>query len=307
LSQIKEEFVCFLPQFFVGLNYKKIMTEKIGTIKNPLTIIAIFAGIAEVSGTLVLPFIANENQLLFIYFLIVFPSILIILFFITLNFNNKALYAPSDFKNEEHYIQIFKYDESKQARVQVSVTREQMVEILNENLMDFKRSNDIKVQKLEHEIIKLKTIKNETIEIYEDDGLDEDDYMGDNTVSILNLPNAEKLINLFSSKGYPTELNEPHNTYNEIDFEYHKSIWLGSEISFEKAKEVILTAKDFYPHLEYIKVSDKTRDIPEFVHYQIFIGGSTQVAVEEGAKQLKKEDWEKVKSAENLEELYKLL
>ncbi|RLJ98821.1 hypothetical protein C8N27_2730 [Tenacibaculum discolor] len=43
------------------------MTEKIGTIKNPLTIIAIFAGIAEVSGTLVLPFIVDENQLLFIF------------------------------------------------------------------------------------------------------------------------------------------------------------------------------------------------------------------------------------------------
>lgn len=48
------------------------MTEKIGLIKNPLTIIAIFAGIAEVSGTIVLPFIADENQGLFIYFLIFF-------------------------------------------------------------------------------------------------------------------------------------------------------------------------------------------------------------------------------------------
>lgn len=283
------------------------MTEKIGTIKNPLTIIAIFAGIAEVSGTLVLPFIDTENQLIFIYFLIVFPSILIILFFITLNFNNKALYAPSDFKNEEHYIQIFKYDESKQARVQVSVTREQMVEILNENIMDFKKSNDIKLLKLERDITKLKAIKNEALEIFEDDGLDEDDYMGDNTVSILNLPNAESLISIFSAKGYPTELNEPLNSYHEGDLKYHKAIWLGREVSFEKAKEVIVTAKEFYPHLEYIKVSDKDAQIPEFVHYQIFIGGSTIVAQEEGAKSLTTDDWKKIKSSKSLEEIYRII
>lgn len=43
------------------------MTEKIGLIKNPLTVIAIFAGIAEVSGTVVLPFISANNQLTFIF------------------------------------------------------------------------------------------------------------------------------------------------------------------------------------------------------------------------------------------------
>jgi hypothetical protein len=44
------------------------MIEKIGSVKNPLTIIEIFAGIAEVSGTTVLPFISPENQGIFIYF-----------------------------------------------------------------------------------------------------------------------------------------------------------------------------------------------------------------------------------------------
>jgi len=82
------------------------MIEKIGSVKNPLTIIAIFAGIAEVSGTTVLPFITPQNQNIFIYFLIIFPTVLVIVFFITLNFNNKALYAPSDFSNEENYIKM---------------------------------------------------------------------------------------------------------------------------------------------------------------------------------------------------------
>lgn len=80
------------------------MVEKIGHIKNPLTIIAIFAAIAEISGTVVLPFIATANQATYVWFLIVFPITLIVLFFLTLNFNHKVLYAPSDYQNEDNFL-----------------------------------------------------------------------------------------------------------------------------------------------------------------------------------------------------------
>lgn len=80
------------------------MIEKIGPIKNPLTIIAIFAAIAEISGTVVLPFIATENQATYVWFLIVFPILLIVLFFLTLNFNHRVLYAPSDYQNEDNFL-----------------------------------------------------------------------------------------------------------------------------------------------------------------------------------------------------------
>jgi hypothetical protein len=84
------------------------MVEKIGTIKNPLTIIAIFAAIAEISGTVVLPFISQSNQGTYIWFLMIFPLLLIIFFFLTLNFNHNVLYAPSDFKDEENFFKSFK-------------------------------------------------------------------------------------------------------------------------------------------------------------------------------------------------------
>jgi hypothetical protein len=38
------------------------MLESIKKISNPLTIIAIFAGLAEVSGTVVLPFLKDDSQ-----------------------------------------------------------------------------------------------------------------------------------------------------------------------------------------------------------------------------------------------------
>lgn len=80
------------------------MSEKIGAVKNPLTIIAIFAGIAEVSGTGVLPFLSSPNQAIFMWFVMAFPCLLVIFFFLTLNFNHCVLYAPSDFRDEDNFI-----------------------------------------------------------------------------------------------------------------------------------------------------------------------------------------------------------
>lgn len=83
------------------------MTDHTSHIKNPLTVISRFAAVAEICGSVVLPFIAGENQLIYIWFLILFPTLIVLLFFATLNFNHKKLYAPSDYKNENHFIDLF--------------------------------------------------------------------------------------------------------------------------------------------------------------------------------------------------------
>ena len=95
------------------------MVEKISPVKNPLTIIAIFAGIAEVSGTVVLPFIDKANQVPFVWFLILFPALLVSLFFLTLNFNNKVLYAPSDYKDDQFFLKVMGYDAAKMTKVEI--------------------------------------------------------------------------------------------------------------------------------------------------------------------------------------------
>ncbi len=81
-----------------------MLIEKVGHIKNPLTVISIFAAIAETSGTTVLPFIDPDKQEIYIWFLMIFPISLVAAFFLTLNFNHRVLYAPSDYKNEQHFV-----------------------------------------------------------------------------------------------------------------------------------------------------------------------------------------------------------
>ncbi len=76
--------------------------------KNPLTIIAIFAAIVEASALASLPFLKDDSQDLYTWFLIGFPPFLTLLFFVTLNFNYKVLYSPSDFSNENDFLEIAK-------------------------------------------------------------------------------------------------------------------------------------------------------------------------------------------------------
>jgi hypothetical protein len=79
------------------------VVEKLGPIKNPLTVIAIFAGLAEVSGTAVLPLMAPQTQQTYVWFLMAFPALLVILFFVTLLLKHHVLYAPTDFRSDESF------------------------------------------------------------------------------------------------------------------------------------------------------------------------------------------------------------
>ncbi|WP_339545537.1 hypothetical protein [Pseudomonas sp. RA_35y_Pfl2_P32] len=81
----------------------KIFQKKIA---NPMTIIAIFAALSETSAAVSLPFLDNDDREIYIWFLISFPFYLLFLFFITLNFNYKSLYAPSDFQKSKQFLKV---------------------------------------------------------------------------------------------------------------------------------------------------------------------------------------------------------
>jgi hypothetical protein len=240
------------------------MTEKIGLIKNPLTIIAIFAGIAEVSGTLVLPFIYQSNQELFIYFLISFPSILVLLFFLTLNLNNKVLYAPSDYQDETNYIKINKYDISRQKNIELTVSKDDAKSIQVIQLTEKVNFLSTQILKLEESI--LNPDKKEKI-FFETIG---------HEFRVTDFKNVNSFIKKMKKIGINFEIYQPPIEIDDDDgngYAENSAIWLGKNVSLEIAKSVIKHSKDFYPHLKYIKLShdEETTDI--------YIGGSTKSAV----------------------------
>ena len=73
-------------------------------ISNPLTIIAGFSMLAEIAMVTALKIVDIQLQPIFIWFVMLFPAFLALGFYLTLNFNSKVLYAPSDFKDESNYM-----------------------------------------------------------------------------------------------------------------------------------------------------------------------------------------------------------
>lgn len=82
------------------------MIEKITRISNPLTIVAIFAALAEVASSVVLVMLPESVQAVFIWFVMIFPFMLVVVFFVVLYKKPEVLYAPSDFKDESNFISI---------------------------------------------------------------------------------------------------------------------------------------------------------------------------------------------------------
>ncbi|MCL2086407.1 MAG: hypothetical protein FWH05_02275 [Oscillospiraceae bacterium] len=80
--------------------------KRVRKISNPLTILALFAGIAETAGTIVLPFVSENLQKYFIWYVMGFPVLLVCLFFYVLIRFPNSLYAPSDYRNEENFIRM---------------------------------------------------------------------------------------------------------------------------------------------------------------------------------------------------------
>jgi len=77
-------------------------------VSNPLTLIAVFSGLAEIAATAVLTQLTGVVQAQFVWFVMLFPILLVVLFFITLNFNHRVLYAPSDYTDERHFMETIK-------------------------------------------------------------------------------------------------------------------------------------------------------------------------------------------------------
>jgi hypothetical protein len=69
---------------------------RVRKIDNPLTLIGVFASLAEVSGTVVLKFLTCSVQQTFVWFVMAFPFTLVLLFFAVLIFKNENLYSPAE-------------------------------------------------------------------------------------------------------------------------------------------------------------------------------------------------------------------
>lgn len=82
------------------------MAEQRSYVGNPLTLMAIFAGLSESVGAAVLPLADAAAQEKLVWFVILFPTVLMALFFLTLWTNAKLLYGAQDLDTDEARLQL---------------------------------------------------------------------------------------------------------------------------------------------------------------------------------------------------------
>lgn len=115
-------------------------------VSNPLSLIAIFAGSAEVVATVVLATVSESVQQILVWYVISFPVFLVLLFFITLWINHTLLYAPSDFSNEQYFFELAynKFKKDAEDAIETSKAKNpeaaKVLEDLNGQISDLKVS-----------------------------------------------------------------------------------------------------------------------------------------------------------------------
>jgi len=77
-------------------------------IRNPLTIIALFVGLTEIAFSIAFTRAPSSSQSTILVFLIGFPTLCAVAFFITLWFRPGNFYGPSDFRTDEAYLAVNK-------------------------------------------------------------------------------------------------------------------------------------------------------------------------------------------------------
>ncbi len=85
------------------------------------------------------------------------------------------------------------------------------------------------------------------------------------------------------------------------------AIWLGRDFDYKQAVKVIKLARNYYKDLRYIALSDKQPDRPPEVHKQLFIGGSTETALDMKLKAWTASDWDGLDLVKSKEALHALI
>jgi hypothetical protein len=187
--------------------------------------------------------------------------------------------------------------------VEVQVPPSELLKLTNENIIQLQKLSEDRFLKIETFMGKLDKPK----EIVQSIDTESIELLTSNLqISVSNFPNAKSFIVKLNNIGYDAEIYEAYRGVSI--FSEHKAIWLGYRVGFIAAKKIILIAKESFPQIEYIELSnDFESSPPEYVHSQIYIGGSTIAAEEKGLKPFGSKDWEKLKATNDIESLHNLI
>lgn len=78
--------------------------NSVAKVKNPLTMVSVFATISEISMAYVITTLSDKLQEIFIWFVMGFPTVLVFIFFFILYRKPAVFFSPGDYRKEELYV-----------------------------------------------------------------------------------------------------------------------------------------------------------------------------------------------------------
>lgn len=292
----------------------------VGIVKNPIGVIGLFLVLVEAIAAFVvtqssLPYSLN---LILVLFIVLFPLAVLWVFYKLVTKHHKKLYSPSDFKDEKNFvntydsatqtkkiIEVDPYEERETSSVKEGMTISDInliKESLNTIVSMQKALAEKGVAKEDTAIVERaeKTI-NERLDLYATEK--EVEYKID--VSYVN--GSRQFVKDLNRKGYKAEIYFGADGKSAQLKKYieHEAIWIGRRVPVDFAIEIIKMAIKKFPHLKYIDLSPDFA--PEYVHDQIYIGGATSTALEDGLKKLTSSDFTRFFECKSMEEMHEFI
>lgn len=271
--------------------------------KNPLGIIGIFLVLTEAIASLVIvnSHLNDLQNTILVLFIVLFPCLVLGVFFLLVTRHHEKLYSPGDYKDERNFVNTYNSLTQKEELTNVcsSAVPEALMSVTENDLQPIKDAL-AEVMELQKKIVLnsespiLSEAETHGFIASADDFLSEmEDSSSSFTVDISCMPKSDLLARRLNSMGYSSKVYQlPFGTSSSLSsLAGHTAIWMGDEVPAEMAVQVVKTSRELYPHLKYICLNDAKDGAPNYVKYQIFIGGATSTAKERGLKPLLPRDF----------------
>lgn len=241
---------------------------------NPLGIIGMFLVLTEGIAA----FVITQSQLEFtlnlilVIFIVLFPVLTLCCFVYLVIKHHKKLYGPSDYKDEANFLTTFNYVAEKQMYAEVKPNNKELKPFL-------------------------------------DNELEKNDEEGSIVVLNNKIKNNDVLIERLEKSNIKWDFYIDTSP-SEHDYDDPKeSIWLGKKVPLEFAKAVLKICFQTDTRIKYIRLPEESDffDVPEYVHREIFIGGSTKTSINRGTKPLTEELKKEILDANSIEKLHNLI
>ena len=124
-------------------------------------------------------------------------------------------------------------------------------------------------------------------------------------ISVVNSHDSEAVLEVLKSEGFSADIYESDSDPDDLSDQ--EGIWLGYRVSPTVACRVIQAAVKQWPHLKYVHLSNDGGGPPDYVHDQIFIGGSTSAAIRYGIKEWSSQDFSNLNENMSRSELHAMV